>query len=126
LKVRKVRGEISFYSKALDQGTRSERALNLANVELYITGVSTRKVTVVTEKLYGLERISSEISRCTKLLDQNLEKWRIRPAVSIPHLILDVRYEKYGYMGLPEPMPCWFCPVFKVTGKALFWDKRFH
>jgi transposase-like protein len=45
LKVPQVRGQISFYPSALDKGLRSERALKLAMAEMYIQGVSTRKVT---------------------------------------------------------------------------------
>ena len=94
LQIPQVRGGISFTPKALDRGLRSERALKLAIAEMYIKGVSTRKVCDVMETLCGLEVTSSEVSRCTKLLDDELEKWRNRPIGSIKYLILDARYEK--------------------------------
>ena len=54
LAVPKTRG-IEFYPTALERGVRSERALKLAVAEMYLQGVSTRKVTAVMEQLCGLE-----------------------------------------------------------------------
>ena len=51
LQVPKVRGDISFYPEALNKGVRSERALKLAIAEMYVKGVSTRKVTDVMAML---------------------------------------------------------------------------
>jgi putative transposase len=99
LRIPQVRGDISFYPKALDRGIRSERALKLAIAEMYIKGVSTRKVTKVMETLCGLEVTSSEVSRCAKTLDDELEKWRNRPIDSVPYLILDARYENVRQDG---------------------------
>ena len=50
LRAPQVRGGLSFYPKALDRGIRSERALKLAIAEMYINGVSTRKVTKIRKK----------------------------------------------------------------------------
>jgi len=91
LQVPQVRGDIRFYPSALEKGLRSERALKLAMAEMYINGVSTRKVTKVFEELCGLEVTSSQVSRATKLLDEDLEKWRNRPLGKIPYLQLDAR-----------------------------------
>jgi transposase-like protein len=44
-----------FYPSALEQGTRTEQALNLALAEMYVQGVSTRKVTDILVKLLGPE-----------------------------------------------------------------------
>jgi transposase-like protein len=58
-----------FYPSSLEKGLRSERALKIALAEMYIQGVSTRKVTKITEQLCGFEVTSSEVSRASKELD---------------------------------------------------------
>ncbi len=98
--VPQVRGEVAFYPSALEKGLRSERALKLAIAEMYVQGVSTRKVTAVLEALGGLEVTSSQVSRATAELDQELEKWRHRPLGSFAYLIVDARYEKVRIDGV--------------------------
>ena len=93
LQVPQVR-EGNFYPSFLERGLRSERALNLALAEMYIQGVSTRKVTAIVEELCGLEVTSMEVSRAAKLLDEEFSKWRARPLRQFSYLILDARYEK--------------------------------
>lgn len=93
LKVPQAR-DASFYPKALERGVRSERALNAAMVEMYVCGVSTRKVSRIVEELCGHEVSSSTVSRLAGQLDQELECWRNRPLGEVPYLILDARYEK--------------------------------
>jgi transposase-like protein len=83
-----------FYPSALEKGTRSEKALRLALAEMYVQGVSTSRVTKITEELCGCEISSSEVSRVARELDEELEKWRSRPLDQIKYLILDARYEK--------------------------------
>ena len=85
-----------FYPSALERGSRSEQAMNLALAEMYVQGVSTRKVITVLQKLVGPEiSISStQISRCTALLDEGLQAWRTRPLDETPYVILDARYER--------------------------------
>jgi putative transposase len=90
---------IAFYPSALEKGVRSERALKLAVAEMYVQGVSTRKVAAITEKLCGLELTSSEVSRAAEALDEELEQWRNRPLGETPYLILDARYEKVRHGG---------------------------
>jgi transposase-like protein len=108
LKVPQVRGlrqgTEPFYPKSLERGCRSERALKLAVAQMYVEGVSTRKVQEVTQALCGLEVSSSEVSRASKLLDEELEKWRTRPLGECPYVILDARYESTaGRMPLRDP-----------------------
>jgi len=74
-----VRGEVEFYPSALEGGVRSERALKLAVAEMYVQGVSTRKVTEVMQQLCGLEVSSTQVSRATQLLEEELSAWRDRP-----------------------------------------------
>ena len=93
VEIPQVRG-MSFYPQSLERGIRSERALKLAIAEMYIQGVSTRRVTEITEALCGLEVSSSQVSRVAKLLDDELEKFRTRALGSFPFLLLDARYEK--------------------------------
>jgi transposase-like protein len=90
---------IDFYPSALERGVRSERALKLAVAEMYVQGVSTRKVTEVMEKLCGLEVSSTQVSNATQLLDEELQAWRNRPLGEIPYLLLDARYEKVRHGG---------------------------
>ncbi len=99
LNVPQVRGGIDFYPSALERGVRSERALKLAVAEMYINGVSTRRVTKVVEELCGLSVSSAEVSRATELLDEELEKWRNRPLGCVAHLVVDARYEKVRVDG---------------------------
>jgi len=97
--VPQVRGDIDFYPSALEKGLRSERALKLAIAEMYLQGVSTRKVTTVLEKMCGLQITSSQVSRATAELDIILKQWRERPLFSMRYLILDARYEKVRHNG---------------------------
>ena len=83
----------SFYPSALEKGERSERALLLALAEMYIQGVSTRKVTEILEELCGLKITSTQVSRATKKLDETLEAWRNRKLEECPYVYLDARYE---------------------------------
>lgn len=98
LAVPQTRG-VEFYPTALERGTRSERALKLAVAEMYLQGVSTRKVTAVMEHLCGREVTSMQVSRAVQALDDELTKWRERPLGEIPYLLLDARYEKVRVGG---------------------------
>jgi transposase-like protein len=88
-----------FYPSALERGERSERALKLAVAEMYVQGVSTRKVAEITQELCGLEVSSTQVSRAAQLLDEELEAWRTRSLDTVPYLILDARYEKVRHAG---------------------------
>jgi putative transposase len=98
LRVPQVRGA-EFYPSVLERGTRSEKALCLALAEMYVQGVSTSKVTKITEELCGCEISSSDVSRATAMLDEELTKWRNRPLGAVKYLILDARYEKVRVAG---------------------------
>ena len=98
VQVPQTRG-VDFYPSALEKGVRSERALKLAVAEMYVQGVSTRKVTEVMQQLCGLEVSSTQVSRAAQLLDEELSAWRQRPIGEIPYLLLDARYEKVRHGG---------------------------
>ncbi|MCP4001575.1 MAG: IS256 family transposase, partial [Gammaproteobacteria bacterium] len=57
--------DTDFYPASLERGIRSERALKLALAEMYVQGVSTRKVARITEELCGFEISSTQVSRAT-------------------------------------------------------------
>ena len=100
LSVPQVRdSEEEFYPNCLEKGLRSERALKAALAEMYIQGVSTRKVKEITEVLCGYEVSSSQVSRVTKELDKEFEQWRVRPLGKVRYLIIDARYEKVRHGG---------------------------
>jgi len=98
LKVPQTR-DVEFYPSALERGERSERALKLAVAEMYVQGVSTRKVAEITQELCGLDISSSQVSRAAELLDEELQAWRERPLGTVPYVILDARYEKVRHGG---------------------------
>lgn len=94
-----VREGVDFYPSALQKGLRSEQALKLALAEMYVQGVSTRKVAAIVEQLCGTSVSSTQVSECTKLLDTELKKWRERPLGSFPYLVVAARYEKVRRNG---------------------------
>lgn len=92
LKIPQVRG-LEFYPSCIEKGIRSERSLKLAIAEMYVKGVSTRRVSDIVEILCGTEVSSSQVSRLAKELDAEVESWRASPIGQIQYLILDARYE---------------------------------
>lgn len=97
--VPQVRDGVEFYPSALEKGLRSERALKLAVAEMYVQGVSTRRVTRVMRELCGLDVSSSQVSRAAAALDEELSAWRTRPLGETPYLALDARYENVRSAG---------------------------
>jgi transposase-like protein len=91
--------EGDFYPHALVKGMRSERALMLAMAEMYVQGVSTRKVAAITEQLCGSTISSTQVSQAAAMLDEVLETWRKRPLGTIIYLYLDALYEKVRVDG---------------------------
>jgi putative transposase len=84
-----------FRTEVFERYQRSEKALVTALMEMYLQGVSTRKVKAVTEELCGHEFSSATISRMVQTLDEELEKFAQRRLEEpYPYLILDARYEK--------------------------------
>ena len=78
-----------------EQGSRIDRSLNLAIAEMYLQGVSTRKVSAVMREICGGQGVSAAyVSRCTAELDEIFEAWRTRPLPPISHLYLDATYTK--------------------------------
>jgi transposase-like protein len=86
----------TFSTRLFARYQRNEKALVLALMEMYIEGVSTRKVTEVTEALCGTSFSKSLVSSLAGRLDAELQAWRSRPleAESYPYVFVDARYEK--------------------------------
>lgn len=91
--------ESGFYPGALEKGLRSERALTMTLAEMYVQGVSTRKVTAILEQLCGTSVSSTQVSKAIALLDGTLEGWRQGPLCECPYVIVDARYEKVRQDG---------------------------
>jgi transposase-like protein len=100
LDIPQVRGPVDFYPSALEKGLRSEQALKLALAEMYVQGVSTRKVAAIVEELCGHSVSSTQVSQCAAKLDTLLETWRNAPLGQVPYVILDARYEKVRQNGV--------------------------
>lgn len=84
-----------FQTSVFGRYQRSEQAFLLALQEMYLQGVSTRKVRAITERLCATPISSSSVSRLTKKLDEELARWRNRRLVeAYPYLIVDARYER--------------------------------
>ena len=81
-----------FRTEIFERYQRSEKALVSALTEMYVQGVSTRKVKAVTEELCGHEFSASTISRMNHSLDKELDKFaKRRLEDAYPYLILDAR-----------------------------------
>lgn len=90
-----------FRTEVFERYQRSEKALVSALTEMYVQGVSTRKVKEITEELCGHEFSAATISRMTAQLDEELERFAKRPLEEdYPYLVLDARYEKIRQGGV--------------------------
>jgi putative transposase len=90
-----------FSTELFERYQRSEQALVATLAEMYVQGVSTRKVKAITEELCGHSFSASAISAINKRLDESLAAFAQRPlAEPFPYLILDARYEKVREGGI--------------------------
>lgn len=90
-----------FSTQVFEQYQRSEKALVAALAQMYVQGVSTRKVAAITEELCGHEFSASSISTITARLDAQLEEFSQRPlAEAFPYVIVDARYERVREGGV--------------------------
>jgi putative transposase len=117
--------EGGFYPGALEKGQphrtragdRSERALTLPLAEMYVQGVSTRKVTAIVEQLCGSSISSSVVSQAAKWLDETLEDWRNGPLGEFPYVFLGARYEKVRQSGQVREAAILFAVGVDLEGK---------
>ena len=90
-----------FSTELFERYQRSEQALVATLAEMYVQGVSTRKVKAITEELCGHAFSASAISAINKRLDESLDAFARRPlAEPFAYLILDARYEKVREGGV--------------------------
>ena len=90
-----------FSTELFARYQRSERALVAALAEMYVQGVSTRKVKAITEELCGHGFSASSISAINKTLDESLAQFASRRLDEpFAYLILDARYEKVREAGV--------------------------
>lgn len=88
-----------FYPGCLEKGLRSDKALKAAIAEMYIKGVSTRRIEAIAVELCGHEVSSTQVSRLTAELDSELSKFRERPLGLHRYMMVDARYEKVRIDG---------------------------
>jgi transposase-like protein len=93
LKIPQTRG-IAFYPGCIEKGCRSERALKTSIAQMYLNGVSTRKVQKITEELCGYNITSSQVSRICKQLDEEINGIMNRKLGKFKYVYVDARYEK--------------------------------
>jgi putative transposase len=90
-----------FSTQVFEQYQRSEKALVSALAQMYVQGVSTRKVAAITQELCGHEFSASSISAITARLDEQLEQFSQRELKeAFPYLVVDARYEKVREGGV--------------------------
>jgi putative transposase len=90
-----------FSTELFERYQRSEKALVSALVEMYVQGVSTRKVKAITEELCGHSFSATTVSEATVRLDAALKAFFTQKlAQPYPYLILDARYERAREAGV--------------------------
>jgi putative transposase len=89
-----------FSTEVFERYQRSEKALVSALAEMYVQGVSTRKVKAITEELCGHSFSASAVSGVVKRLDEQLSQFAQRQLEeAFAYVILDARYEKVRESG---------------------------
>ncbi len=107
-----------FSTAIFERYQRSEKALVAALIEMYVQGVSTRKVGEVAAQLCGHDFSVSAVSRLNKTLDEELKRFcQRRLENEYPYLIIDARYEKMPVSGVIRD-----CAVLIAVG--INWDGR--
>jgi putative transposase len=89
-----------YRTRLFERYQRSEQAFLLTLQEMYLAGVSTRKVRQITEELCGVEVSASSVSRAVRRLDEDLAAWRNRRLTeAYPYLVVDARYDRVRQGG---------------------------
>jgi len=90
-----------FSTQVFEQYQRSEKALVASLAQMYVQGVSTRKVAAITEELCGHEFSASSISAITARLDEQLREFsQRRLEAEFPYVVVDARYERVREGGV--------------------------
>jgi len=107
-----------FSTELFERYQRSEKALVGALAEMYVQGVSTRRVKAITEELCGHEFSASAVSQINKTLDAELERFMTRKLEEeYPYVILDARYERVREQGVS-------CSRAVLVTLGIGWDGR--
>jgi putative transposase len=108
-----------FSTQVFERYQRSEKALVLALAEMYVQGVSTRKVKAITEELCGHAFSASVVSESTRRLDEQLGQFALRSlsGEEYPYLVLDARYERVREGGVIRRRAV-------LIGIGISWDGR--
>jgi len=86
--------EGGFYPLAIEKGMRSKRTLQIILAEMYVQGVSTRRIKAINEELCGVEISAMQVSRAAQQLDDVWQEWRERSLGEIQYLYADALYKK--------------------------------
>lgn len=113
-----------FQTELFERYERSEKALVLAMLEMYVGGVSTRKVSAITEALCGLEVSKSQVSALTAKLDAEIAAWRLRSLTgAYPYLVVDARYERVRQGGAVVSQGVLWYAASTSAGTARRWAR---
>lgn len=88
-----------FRTEVFERYQRSEKALTASRMQMYLQGVSTRKVKAIAEELCGHEFSSASIRRIVGALVEELERFSPAAGGRSPYLVLDARYKKVREEG---------------------------
>jgi putative transposase len=109
-----------FSTELFARYQRSEKALVTALMEMYVQGVSTRRVKTITEELCGHEFSASAVSALNVKMDEELQRFMSRRLdEAFPYIILDARYERVRENGVGHSRA-----VLITLG--IGWDGRRH
>lgn len=102
LKVPKLR-DLPFETAIIDRYRRRESSVEEAMVEMYLAGVSVRRVEDITEALWGSHISSGSVSELNKRIYARIEEWRNRPLErSYPYVFVDGIWLKRSWGGTVE------------------------
>jgi transposase-like protein len=107
-----------FSTDLFNRYQRSEQAFVLSMVEMYIQGVSTRRVKKITETLCGTSISKSTVSSLSQGIDENISRWRNRKLTeAYPYLVVDARYEDIRKEGVVKSQAVLIVVGISVSGK---------
>lgn len=109
-----------FRTSLLEKGSRSDRALKAAIANMYLQGVSTRRVITVMGELCGFEVSSTQVSKLMAELDGEFEKSRNRPLSEISHFFAAATYYKVRIDSNLRDYANFFAGVDQVRSSPLF------
>lgn len=99
LKVPKLRRQ-TFETAIIERYRRREISVEEALVEMYLAGVSVRRVEDITEALWGTRVSPSTVSRLNQKIYAQIEEWRMKPIAGVhPYLYLDGIVLKRSWAG---------------------------